>query len=136
MTIAGTGIPAGARVVSFTSTSIVISIAATATTTGIALSGTLRTNNRLGGFGGVENVSLQIAELASHLHIQDPHNHNHISNATGYASGANGGNVSCTPAGGQYVGQLSTATNQTTGSGTAHPNMQPYLVQNFVVVAQ
>jgi microcystin-dependent protein len=90
------------------------------------------TNRVLAAIGGEENHQLTIAELASHTHIQNAHNHSIQSNAVGYAGGGYAAKVYCASASADAVGNT-TATNQNTGSDTAHNTMPPFLVLTYIV---
>lgn len=81
----------------------------------------------LGQKTGTETHQLVIAELASHTHVQDAHAH-----VQQYATSGSGTNYNTTGAGFTAAGtpsgintNLTVATNQSTGSGTGHNNMQP-----------
>ncbi len=77
----------------------------------------------LGDTGGEETHQLSEAELAAHTHD--------ISSYTG-SSGTEGANVkSGFDSNGSY--KTSTAKATSTGSGTAHQNLQPYLVMNYII---
>ena len=120
-------------------------------------SGSGLTSRSLGEYLGEENHILTEAELATHTHIQDTHNH--TQNAHGHnAKNAQGSVVA--PTSGQgfaaldalqsgystnvgtgvpyieattAVNQTTVATNQSTGSSTAHNNMQPTLFVNTMI---
>jgi microcystin-dependent protein len=89
------------------------------------------TNRSLAATGGEETHQLSIAELASHTHIQNPHNHTYIlaGNVAGTGIAA-GSNLANNPAAGT---SLTTATNQNTGSDTAHNTMPPFAVLNKII---
>ena len=118
--------------------------------------------NTLGTTTGTETVTLTSAEMPSHTHTQDSHNHtqnshNHTQDAH-FHSVANTG-TAVAVAGGSYtaaiiatgssntstvtptnqattaINNAQTATNQNTGGGGAHSNMQPTMVLNYIIKA-
>ena len=107
----------------------------------------------LGLTGGAKTVTLDIAAMPVHGHVQDAHNHiqnshNHVQNAfapriinsgtagtvgvqgASAAANANASNAATTAVNqvATAVNQAATAVNQNTGGGGAHANLQPYLV--------
>lgn len=83
-----------------------------------------------GATGGESNHALITAELATHTHIQNSHTHG--ANERYLSPDSNTGAPTPTgPATFDYktfTTGATTATNQNTGSGTAHNNLPPYIV--------
>jgi len=93
----------------------------------------------LGATGGGETHALVEAELATHTHTftgDAVSNHDHTTNAGSSFNAASGGSAVVsftTTASSAAGGHTPTGTNASTGSDTAHANVQPTLVVNIII---
>jgi microcystin-dependent protein len=102
------------------------------TVAGSGINGTV-----LGEAGGAQTHTLITAELSVHTHIQNSHVHN-LPTSTGTSSTSytltdssfNQSVRNTTPDVDVYA---TTATNQNTGSGSAHQNTQPSIIFNHII---
>jgi microcystin-dependent protein len=88
----------------------------------------------LGATGGAETVTLTAAEMPSHTHTQNAHSHDlrrgEYGNARREEIALSSGGSAQTSGAGIFS---ATATNQNTGGGGAHNNLQPFIVLNFII---
>lgn len=89
----------------------------------------------IGGSGGEETHVLTVAEMPSHTHIQNAHNHPPAAGGTFAITGTSSSylQASGTSTLRGEASQNATATNQNTGGDGAHNNMPPYLTLNFII---
>jgi microcystin-dependent protein len=114
----------------------------------VGLSGSDTEFATLGQAGGEKTHTISVNEMPSHTHTQNPHTHSDAGHDHGIQVGnTNGGlqsgtvrNIqqnSGTTAGITQIGNASistvTATNQSTGGGLAHNNLQPYITVNYII---
>lgn len=95
------------------------------------------TMNTLGKQGGEKKHTLTVLEMPSHTHTQDPHAHGQ--RVTAAASGGSGirrdyaGDGASNPFVQGIDTSATTATNQNTGGGAAHNNMQPFITLHHYI---
>lgn len=99
----------------------------------------------LGATGGAETHTMTTTEMPSHTHTQNSHNHSQNPHTHYIFSGPAGGvhpTIQQNGNNGALYGPVqtvtatnnpATATNQNTGGGAAHNNVQPVVVTNYII---
>jgi microcystin-dependent protein len=104
----------------------------------------LSASNTIGATGGTQTHTLTTTEMPSHTHTQDAHGHavdvvggGRAMQQTGFSGSGYVFNVDGVNNGlREFVAVSVTATNQNTGGGQAHNNVQPTMVMNYIIRAQ
>lgn len=96
------------------------------------------TGTTLGANGGAQTHTMTTTEMPSHSHTQNSHNHNfaYISRwVPGNAFGVAMNNLEAQLSGGDgtFASNSTTPTNQNTGGGSAHQNMPPTIILNYII---
>ncbi len=95
----------------------------------------------IGAFGGVENVTLTVAQTAAHTHLvyadgDVPSNNSPSPSGNALATFATGGDIYATAAGLKKAVTMNPLMIAAAGGGQPHPNIQPFLVVNFCIALQ
>jgi len=95
----------------------------------------------IGQYGGIENVTLTVNEIAAHTHLvyadgDVPSNNSPSPSGNALATFAAGGDIYATAAGLKKAVTMNPLMIAAAGGGQPHPNIQPYLVVNFIIALE
>lgn len=88
--------------------------------------------NTMGKTGGEKRNTLSVTEIPPHTHLQDPHHHT-INGSINSVSGSARRSLLHPTGSDNVLSSPSTASNQYTGGGQSHNNLQPYICLNFII---
>lgn len=93
-------------------------------------------SHAIGSSGGEETHTLTTGEMPSHTHAQDAHAHTYNVPTATTGTNPNGFTNAANKVLGTLTTANATATNQNTGGGGSHNNMQPFGVVSYCIVAE
>lgn len=87
----------------------------------------------VGKTGGEKDVTLTIAQMPSHTHVQNVHSHTYNTNSANAVFSQGGGTGMDLRGTNNGTTSGVAATNQNTGGSGAHNNMPPYVVMTYII---